>query len=184
MEPELLSNGESLAILLRTHRKFLAFLERRVRSKEDAEEILQSALAKAVEHREELEQDTVVAWFYRVLRNALADYYRRIDSRARRLGQQEVLADAIAEQPQALQQTVCECFRELVPTLKPEYAEILSQVDLGDASISQAAEALGITPNNAGVRLHRAREALRKSLEATCRTCAVHGCYDCTCEKC
>jgi hypothetical protein len=43
-----------------------------------------------------------------------------------------------------------------------------------------AAEA-GITANNAGVRVFRAREALRKRVVRSCGTCAEHGCLDCTC---
>ena len=43
------------------------------------------------------------------------------------------------------------------------------------------AEDLGITPNNATVRLHRARKALKRELERSCGTCATHGCLDCGC---
>jgi RNA polymerase sigma-70 factor (ECF subfamily) len=31
------------------------------------------------------------------------------------------------------------------------------------------------------VRLHRARQALKRELERSCGTCATHGCLDCTC---
>jgi len=47
--------------------------------------------------------------------------------------------------------------------------------------VDVAAE-LGVTPNNAAVRLHRARGALKKRLEQTCGTCTQHGCLDCTCQ--
>ena len=43
------------------------------------------------------------------------------------------------------------------------------------------AASAGITPNNAGVRLHRARRALRRQTLAFCRACAEHGCLDCSC---
>jgi RNA polymerase sigma-70 factor (ECF subfamily) len=43
------------------------------------------------------------------------------------------------------------------------------------------AEATGISPSNAGVRVFRAREALRKQVVRSCGTCAEHGCLDCTC---
>jgi hypothetical protein len=39
----------------------------------------------------------------------------------------------------------------------------------------------GITPNNAGVRVFRAREALRKRVVRWCGSCAERGCIDCTC---
>ena len=45
----------------------------------------------------------------------------------------------------------------------------------------RVAERLDITRNNLKVRHHRARQQLRERLEETCRTCATHGCIDCTC---
>jgi len=33
------------------------------------------------------------------------------------------------------------------------------------------------------VRLHRARAALREKLVRSCRTCAEHGCLDCSCGR-
>ena len=183
-EREALPDNKTLAVLLENHRRFLAFLGRRVGSPEVAEEILQSAFAKAVELERELERDTVVAWFYRILRNALIDHYRRqaVEKRALEKHAYEVPGEEY-DSPE-LERTICECFKKLLPTLKPEYSEVLEQVDLGTSSVSEAAKALGITPNNAAVRLHRARLALKSRLEQTCRTCAAHGCYDCTCGKC
>jgi RNA polymerase sigma-70 factor (ECF subfamily) len=72
---------------------------------------------------------------------------------------------------------------ELIPTLKPEYAELLARVELGGESLQEAAKTIAVTPNNASVRLHRARQALKRRLEETCRACATHGCLDCTCQK-
>ncbi|MBA3483924.1 MAG: sigma-70 family RNA polymerase sigma factor [Pirellulales bacterium] len=174
---------DTLAILLASHRQFLAFLERRLGSREIAEEVLQSAFAKAVQHEESLKEQTVVAWFYRVLRNALTDHYRRRDAETRAMDRHRDELKARADE-QELERTVCECFKALMPTLKPEYSELLVAVDLGGASVADTAVGLGITPNNAAVRLHRARLALKKRLEESCKTCAVHGCYDCTCGSC
>ena len=173
-----------LNVLLESHRKFLTFLERRTGSHEAAEDILQAAYAKAVEQEDALQQETVVAWFYRLLRNALIDYYRRQDVERRALEARSEESIATAVDGPGLERTVCECFRDLLTTLKPEYSEILQRVDLGESSVSDAARSLGVTANNAGVRLHRARLALKARLEESCRTCATHGCLDCTCQNC
>ena len=176
-------NAETLRVLLQNHRTFLSFLNRRVGSVELAEEILQSALIKAVQQMDKLDHETVVAWFYRVLRNEIIDHHRRRGAEERALGVRQEQVATSADDAE-LERTICECFRSLLPTLKPEYRSILEQVDLGNQAVVEAAESLGITANNASVRLHRARLALRKRLEQTCRTCAQHGCYDCTCESC
>ena len=67
------------------------------------------------------------------------------------------------------------------PNTAPEYAEALHGVEVDGLSLKDFAAAAGITPNNAAVRVHRAREALRRRLVATCATCAARGCVDCTC---
>jgi len=123
---------EALRALTENHRAFLSFLEHRVGDRATAEDILQDAFVRGMERLGQLwEGESAVAWFYRLLRNAVVDHYRRRASSNRRL----------------------EAF---------------------------AAEA-GISETNAGVRVFRAREALRREVERSCRTCATHGCLDCTC---
>jgi hypothetical protein len=39
----------------------------------------------------------------------------------------------------------------------------------------------GLSANNAGVRVFRARAALRSQVTRSCGSCATHGCLDCTC---
>jgi RNA polymerase sigma-70 factor (ECF subfamily) len=162
--------------------QFLAFLERRLGRRDLAEEILQAAYLKAIEASGSIERDeSAVAWFYRVLRNAVVDRGRRlaIEERALEGLANELAAEGASDEP--LRGAVCRCVDGLIPTLKPEYAEIVRQVDLGGASVHEAAAELGVTANNASVRLHRARAALRKRLEHVCGACADHGCLDCTC---
>lgn len=72
---------------------------------------------------------------------------------------------------------------DLLPTLKAEYAEVVRKVDLEEQPVSAVAEAIGITVNNASVRLHRGRQALKKQLERSCGACAAHGCLDCSCAQ-
>jgi RNA polymerase sigma factor (sigma-70 family) len=167
--------------LVGNHRRFLGFLERRVGNRALAEELLQSAYLRTVEKGGELQEgEGAVAWFYRLLRNALVDHYRRQSAEGRALEREAREATEVGPDPE-LQQTVCACIHDLLPALKPEYAELVRQVDLEGRSVPEVAREVGITTNNAGVRLHRARQALKKQLERSCGTCAAHGCLDCTC---
>jgi RNA polymerase sigma factor (sigma-70 family) len=169
--------------LVGNHQRFLRFLERRVGSRALAEELLQSAYTRTLEKGGELQEgEGAVAWFYRLLRNALVDHYRRQSAEGRALEREAREASEVGPDPE-LQQTVCACIHDLLPALKPEYADMVRQVDLEGRSVPEVAQAAGITANNAGVRLHRARQALKKQLERSCGTCASHGCLDCTCGK-
>jgi RNA polymerase sigma-70 factor (ECF subfamily) len=177
------SDAASTRLLLARRGEFLGFLERRLGTQDEAEEVLQAAYLKAVEASGSIQhEESVVAWFYRLLRNALVDLRRRRAVEVRvleRHGQERVLDAGQEDEP--LRAAVCRCVEGVIPTLKREHAEIVRRVDLGGASVPEAAAALGVTANNAHVRLHRARAALRKQLERTCGACAEHACLECTC---
>jgi RNA polymerase sigma-70 factor (ECF subfamily) len=171
-----------IAVLAGEHARFLAFLARRVASRDQAEEILQQAFVRALERGHTLRDgESAIAWFYRLLRNALVDHYRRQGAERRAL---EAAAHALEAQEQdgELMQAVCQCVEALLGTLKPSYAQILRRVELEETSVAQVAHELGISASNAGVRIHRAREALFRQLVTSCGTCATHGCFDCHCQ--
>jgi RNA polymerase sigma factor (sigma-70 family) len=172
-----------MRVLLDNHARFLAFLERRVGSRDVAEDVLQEAFVRGLDHSESLRSaESATAWFYRVLRNAITDHFRRLDSQGRALERFAAESES-SEGPidKELESVVCQCVVSLVDTLKPEYAQALRRVELDGMSIRGYAEEAGITTGNAGVRLHRAREALRKQLVRACGTCVSHGCFDCQC---
>lgn len=162
--------------------QYLAFVRRRISDPDLAEDILQDALLRAFRAAPDIDDgERVASWFYRVLRNAIVDTYRRRDVQNRR---SERLHDGhdLPDLSQEDERTLCGCLRALLPALRPEYAAVLSAVDLDERAPHEVAEEFGLTTNNLNVRRHRARRALRESLEATCRICAGHGCLDCTCE--
>jgi RNA polymerase sigma-70 factor (ECF subfamily) len=175
----MLEPSESLHALVASHREFLAYVQRRVHDRVLAEEIVQDALVKSLDHLGEI-QESAVGWFYGVLRNAIIDHARRAAANDRRLAAVATELESTSHDEQ-LHRTVCRCVGELAKTLKPEYAHALAQIDIGGTPVKDYAEHAGISANNAAVRVFRAREALRKQVARACGTCAEHGCFDCTC---
>jgi RNA polymerase sigma factor (sigma-70 family) len=173
---------EAVDALVENHRVFLAFLEKRVGRREVAEDLLQEAFARGLDKLPEVgSEESAVAWFYRVLRNAVIDHHRRAGASERALA---VLARELesADEPDFdMRNAVCKCVAQLAETLKPEYAAALRRVEVDGVPVQEFAREAGISANNAGVRLFRAREALRKRVAQSCGTCAEHGCLDCTC---
>src|SRR5690242_10516167 len=110
-----------VARLQANHRQFLNFLTARVGSREDAEEILQDAFVRSLQKGDDLRDDeSAVAWFYRLLRNAVTDYYRHRDAGTR------AIESYARETPDAdpgfdveLERAVCACVNDLIPNLKP-----------------------------------------------------------------
>jgi RNA polymerase sigma factor (sigma-70 family) len=168
-------------VLVDNHRAFLAFLERRVGSREAAEDILQEAFTRGIDRAGTLrDEESVLAWFYRTLRNAVVDHYRRNDARRRGLESFAAALDPVHADPETKDE-VCKCVLSLAETLKPEYAEAIRRIDVERVAVKDFAAEKGVSSSNAGVRVFRAREALRKQVARSCGTCADHWCLDCSC---
>jgi DNA-directed RNA polymerase specialized sigma24 family protein len=82
-----------------------------------------------------------------------------------------------------MEDEVCACLTGTIDRLKPDYAEVLRAVDLGSQRLQDFAAERELSASNAGVRIHRARAALRRELIRTCGACSEHGCLSCTCKK-
>jgi len=176
--------GPEIDVLVANHRDFLRFVERRVGDRATAEEIVQDAFVRSLDRGDEI-RESVVGWFYRVLRNAVIDRQRRQAVANRRLDQfaieletNPVGGDELAGE---LAGIVCHCVAQLADTLKPEYADALRRIEIDGVAVKDYADTAGISASNAGVRIFRAREALRRQVARACGICADHGCLDCTC---
>jgi RNA polymerase sigma-70 factor (ECF subfamily) len=172
-----------LDVLVENHRAFLRYLERRVGDRALAEDILQDAFAKVMTRPDQAPADeSIVPWFYRTLRNAAIDQFRRRGAAARAMESfARELETHTAPDPE-MEAQICACVTRLATTLKPEYAVALQAIDVGGTGVKAFADAHGLSASNAGVRVFRAREALKKRVVESCGTCAEHGCRDCTCQ--
>lgn len=166
--------------LVEAHRAMLAFVERRVGDRATAEDILQEAWVKGIERGEQIEDaSSAKAWMYRVLRNAIIDRYRRTGASERALAALERELDVVhASEGEAM---VCQCIGRLAQTLPPDQAHALRRIEIDGVPVKTFAEEEGLTASNAGVRVFRARKALKARVESACGTCAEHGCTDCSC---
>lgn len=174
-----------LDTLLQHRSQFLAFLQSRVHDHARAEDILQAAYMRALEHEGSVQDhESIVGWFYRVLRNAVIDSYRRRSVEDEGLAQLATEMEGASTPPADLRDEVCQCLASAVNSLSPEYAQLLREVDLADEPLTAYAQKRGIASNNAAVRAHRARAALRKALIRSCGACAEHHCEVCTCKRC
>lgn len=188
MSPSAAAPDQSLppdvtAVFVAHHRAFLAFLERRVGSRAVAEDLLQEAFVRGLGRVHGDTEESVIAWFYRTLRNAAIDHHRRHKSSSKALEAFAAEFTDRAEPDAELREEVCRCVRDLASTLKPEYAAALARIDIDGVAVKDYASEAGISASNAAVRVFRAREALRNQLARACGTCAEHGCLDCQCRR-
>jgi len=175
--------GDAAERTLMQHRsRLLEWLAGKTRSRELAEEILQAAYVRALERgTPATDEEGIVAWFHALLRNAWLDRVRRAGVEAKAVERIAREAPEGVADPE-LRDAVCACVRDALEALKPEYAAMIREVDLAERALGEVALDAGITPNNAGVRLHRARQALGRQLGRMCGACAAHGCLECRCK--
>jgi RNA polymerase sigma-70 factor (ECF subfamily) len=164
--------------LLAQRETFRGFLRSRLGNDADADDLLQNSLIKALQRSDSLRDETrLEAWFYQVLRNAIADHVRHRDATRHREQAWMQLRD-----DEEVRKHACNCLAGVITTLKPAHARLVHEVELQGASLATAAQRNGITPGNAGVILHRARREIRRRLELVCGDCSAQSCRDCDCE--
>ena len=176
-------DNPALQLFLERRRAFLNFVRSSVHDLDEAEEILQRASMKIITGANGLrDAERTEAWIYRILRNEVADYFRRRAVQSRRIAEisPEDLSDSLPSHS-FHQPEFCPCALEELPNLPPNYSDALRSVDMNGEAITAHAKRKGISVNGATVRLHRARKSLRSPLETRCGTCAGAGCFDCRC---
>jgi RNA polymerase sigma-70 factor (ECF subfamily) len=156
--------------------RYVDFLRRRVGP--DAEDVYQQSLLKAIERAGAVRDPAqATAWFWRVVRNAVADHHAARVSRDARHAALGASEEATPDEAAA----ACACALGLLPKLPPAYGEMLQRVDVDDERVVDVARDLGISADNAAVRLHRARKALRERLQGCCKASSMRACFECTC---
>ena len=157
--------------------EFEAFVRARV-APQEVDDVLQVAALRAIERADMVDDpEKVVAWLYRIHRNLIIDTYRRRETERK-------YVDGGGEVPEHSEVTLdesCRCSVSQAQRLPESYASILSLVDTRGLPLSDAARTLEITRNNAAVRLHRARKALRAAMLEHCGVTDVRDCAGCRC---
>lgn len=149
-------DADAKRVLVENHRELLRFLERRLGRRDLAEDILQEAFARGLEKLASVRDgESVVPWFYRTLRNATVDYYRRTKSADRALAQLAEEIVAHEEPTETIRDEVCRCVARLAGTLESKYADALRRIEVDGLSVLAFAEEQGISKNNAAGRVFR-----------------------------
>jgi len=151
----------TIDVLIARRHEFLHYAERRTGDRTLAEDIVQDAFVRSLERGADV-YESVVGWFYRVLRNAAIDRQRRTAAAERRLDKfaAELTSNVDDDETVGTRGSIM----KIAENLKPEYADALQRIEIDGVTVQDYAAAAGISASNAGVRIFRARNALRKQL--------------------
>lgn len=147
--------------------------------REDAEEVAQETLLKVFESLEQLRQpEHLKAWVFRIAKNACLMKRRKsvfapkaeisldelMPARAER-GGIEIADWSSLPETLAIDAELHRAMESAVQQLPETYRAVFLLRDVEELSTEDAAEVLGVSADVVKTRLHRARLALRKSLD-------------------
>lgn len=142
----------------------------------DAQDVVQRASVRALERAADVRDVARVdGWVRRIVVRTALDLVR-VARREVPLEGHDIEAPTAEAEP-------CACGFDLMHTLPTSYQDILRRVDVDGAGLGEVAETLEIAPNNAAVRLHRARRALKERLQSHCGVQTFHECQSCVCDE-
>ena len=173
-------SGQNLEIE-RTVRKesgrLLNFIRTRVRTEDDAQDILQDVLGELIEAYRGLETiERVTAWLFQVARNKITDLYRkrRPESRIRSARARDIEPDTTLDDllpdwslnPEELfiRDAVWDAFHTALEELPPAQRHAFVWHELDGLSFREMSEITGETENALRLRKHYATRALRVRL--------------------
>ncbi len=153
-------------------RGLLAFVQRRVATRDDAEDIVQDTLVRMHANLSRLrDADRITAWAYGIARNAITDHYR---ARAKASDGQAALELARKGDVQAPPATddpdaeLAACMRPFVDRLPNPYRDAVQRVDFEGVTQVEAARDAGVSVSGMKSRVQRGRAMVRAMLSACC----------------
>ena len=172
------------AVLFTAHRERVRSVLVRLVGEAEADDLTQEVFVRVTRALPEFRGEASVAtWILRIARGVGLDHLRsRRHGEAKRTvsltpAEPEAGNDAAsvpepreeAEAPRRLVRTeMSACVREYVERLAPEHRAVIELKDLEGLTNAEIGERLGVSVDNAKIRLHRARQALRRELEHGC----------------
>lgn len=158
------------------HDGLLAFIDRRVGSRETAEDILQRVMLRIHRHAGEVRRpEAIGAWVYEIARNAIADHYRSAPIRREiTVGTvpEEAKGGTLEPEPEseadARGELAACCIAPMLQRLPPLYREALTLTEIEGLTQTEAAVQAGVSTSGMKSRVQRGRRQLRGLLTECC----------------
>jgi RNA polymerase sigma-70 factor (ECF subfamily) len=147
------------------------FISEMIRDKWAADDLTQDTFIKVRENLSSLKDPSKLKpWIFRIARNRCLDYFRKGASQSENQALKDGGMASIEPlaQLQMEQQQMSRCVQDKIHLLPEPLRVVLGLADTMDFSHQEIADMLHIKVDNAKVRLHRARKALKEILQQEC----------------
>lgn len=154
--------------------RVLRYLKRLV-GEAEAEDITQSVMLKLSGALPGFRGDSSIStWIYRIATNTALDKLRRrtaptmTDAELESEGNVPAQAQTVSVESMAVREEMNDCIREFIERLPQNYKTVMLLSELEGFKNDEIASILGVSLDAVKIRLHRAREKLRKALRDGC----------------
>jgi len=159
------------AELVKRYQPFVFTIPMRyTKHREDAAEIAQDVFIKAYKSLADFRSDSKFStWLYTITTNTSITFLRKRKLETHSLGDERIFEQANVKDPNEetilVQKSRAAVINKAIRLLNADDAAIITLFYQGEQSLEEIGNILGITPNNAKVKLHRARQRLKDKLE-------------------
>lgn len=160
---------EVAGIYKQFHSELLSYIKSKVRSREDAEDILQNVFVKMSLGIAKLDEDVKIKnWIFTVTRNTIIDYYR-VNANKKKLAVNEEFDDQIPE-VEEIDQTkgLDQCMGSMIGLLPDEYRDIIVESEIKGVKQKDLADKYGMAYPSMRSKVQRGRERLKQLFHNCC----------------
>lgn len=185
MGTDLTTQTDAFRALYASNQKSIRALLNRMVGAQDAEDLTQVTFTKAAQALPDFRGEAEIStWLHRLAVNVALDWLRSRPAHEAKLtvplpdlsdeDTSGALTHALSGDPplspeqEVAHKDIHDCIRGEIANLPGTYRDVLALSFLGQLDDAQIADTLGITPTNAKVRLHRARQEFKKIIAARC----------------
>lgn len=143
--------------------KIFGYVTRRISDRDEAEDLTSNIFLRVLEHIKSFnpEKSSFKTWIYTIATRMMIDYFRTHGKRKHADLETAELVSDTAKNPHEEVKTNEDKKRvhRVIDELPERHQKIIMLKYFSDLSLNEIAETLSVTPNNAGVMVHRALEA-------------------------
>ena len=160
---------EVATIYKQFHAQLLNYIRSKIKSKEDAEDILQNVFIRISLAVSQLSEDEKLKnWIFTITRNAVIDYYRANAAR-KKVAISTTIEDNIFEEDTVdATKGLDQCMSTMIALLPEEYRDIIIASEINGVKQKELADKYGVAYPSLRSRVQRGRERLKQLLFNCC----------------
>lgn len=149
------------------YKRIFLFIFKRMADEDTAADVTAQAFLKAMTNIQKFSFQGVPfsAWLYRIALNEVNMHYRQDKSQLHESAEKSQLADILEETDENVNEELLQQLAKSLETLSSEDMQLISLRFFEELSFKEVADIVGITENNAKVKVYRILEKIKKKLK-------------------